>query len=88
MSYRNQSRAAECRCGRHAQTAAVCVCGALVRGRVAVGVVVVRAELGPVRDVILEHDLLWVGRARQELLARTDLLEHLLGLSHTSVRHQ
>lgn len=63
----------------------VCECGTLVRGRVAVGVVVVRAELGPVRDVILEHDLLWVGRARQELLARTDLLEHLLGLCRIRV---
>lgn len=57
------------------------VCGvrpALLLGRLVV--VVVARELGPVRDVILEHDLLWVGGARQELFAWTDLLEDLLSL--------
>lgn len=51
-----------------------------MRARVAVVVVVLARELGPGRRVVLEHDLLWVGRARQELLAGTDLLEDLFSL--------
>lgn len=50
----------------------------LLLGGVPLGVV--RLELGSVRDVIVEHDLLWVRGARQELLAGADLLEDLLGL--------
>lgn len=42
--------------------------------------IIVTLESGSVRHVVLEDDLLWVGRARQELLARTDLLEDLLRL--------
>lgn len=53
----------------------------LLLGCLCVAVIVVLAlEFGPVRDVILEHDLFRVGGARQELLAGTDLLEDLLSL--------
>lgn len=46
-----------------------------------VGIIaVLLAEGGPVRDVIFKYDLLWVGRARQKFLSRTDLLEDLLRL--------
>lgn len=43
-------------------------------------VAVVALEVRPVGDVVFEHDLFWVRRAGEELLAGADLLEYLLGL--------